>query len=61
MADGMYRKQMSKVIAITNKKGGCGKSFTTASLGFALARKGKRVLCIDARQSTFTNREYGHF
>ena len=38
---------MSKVFVVTNRKGGCGKSFTTASLGFALARKGKKVLCID--------------
>ena len=38
---------MAKVIAITNRKGGCGKSFTTANLGFGLARQGKKVLCID--------------
>ena len=38
---------MGKVFVITNRKGGCGKSFTTASLGFALARQGKKVLCID--------------
>ncbi|MCL2387076.1 MAG: ParA family protein, partial [Defluviitaleaceae bacterium] len=38
---------MSKVLVTTNRKGGCGKSFTTASLGFALARQGKKVLCID--------------
>jgi len=39
---------VGKVFVITNRKGGCGKSFTTANLGFALARQGKRVLCIDA-------------
>lgn len=38
---------MGKILVITNRKGGCGKSFTTASLGFALARQGKKVLCID--------------
>ena len=38
---------MGKVLVITNRKGGCGKSFTAASLGFALARQGKKVLCID--------------
>jgi len=38
---------MGKVFVITNRKGGVGKSFTTASLGFALARQGKKVLCID--------------
>ena len=39
---------MGKTIVITNRKGGCGKSFTTASLGVGLARQGKKVLCIDA-------------
>ena len=38
---------MSKVFVITNRKGGCGKSFTTASLGVGLARQGKKVLCLD--------------
>ncbi|MDR0301746.1 MAG: ParA family protein [Treponema sp.] len=39
---------MAKTIVITNRKGGCGKSFTTASLGVGLARQGKKVLCIDS-------------
>ena len=39
---------MGKTIVITNRKGGCGKSFTTASLGVGLVRQGKKVLCIDA-------------
>ena len=38
---------MGKVFVITNRKGGCGKSFTTTSLGVGLARQGKKVLCID--------------
>jgi chromosome partitioning protein len=38
---------MGKTIVVTNRKGGCGKSFTTASLGVGLARQGKKVLCID--------------
>ena len=38
---------MGKVFVITNRKGGCGKSFTTANLAFGLARQGKKVLCID--------------
>ena len=38
---------MGKVFVITNRKGGCAKSFTTESLGFALAKQGKKVLCID--------------
>ena len=38
---------MGKVFVITNRKGGCGKSFTAASLGVGLARQGKKVLCLD--------------
>jgi chromosome partitioning protein len=38
---------MGKTLVISNLKGGCGKSFTAASLGVGLARQGKKVLCID--------------
>jgi len=39
---------MGKTIAISNMKGGVGKTMTAASLSAGLARQGKRVLCLDA-------------
>lgn len=37
-----------RTIAVANQKGGTGKTSTTLSLGVALARRGRRVLLVDA-------------
>jgi len=39
---------MSRIIVVTSGKGGVGKTTTTANLGMALARKGRRVAVVDA-------------
>jgi len=42
------KDEMNHIIAVTNQKGGVGKTTTTANLGIGLAREGKRVLLVDA-------------
>lgn len=41
-------KPMGKVLAVTSGKGGVGKTFVSANLAAALAKRGHRVLVLDA-------------
>lgn len=41
---------MAKIISICSEKGGVGKTTTTFNVAGALAKKGKKVLCIDLDQ-----------
>lgn len=38
---------LGEIIAITNQKGGCGKTTVTINLGVALCKLGYKVLCVD--------------
>ncbi len=46
--DALLPHPFGKVIAVTSGKGGVGKTFVSANLAAALARRGKKVLVLDA-------------
>ncbi|NCC76220.1 MAG: ParA family protein [Clostridia bacterium] len=50
---------MGKIIAISNRKGGVGKTTTAINIGAALARKGKRVLLVDLDQQASMSKSLG--
>ena len=51
--------ELSKVIAVTNQKGGVGKSTTTINLSACLAEKGVRVLAVDSDPQGNTTSGFG--
>lgn len=50
---------MSVKIAITNEKGGCGKTTTAVNVSAILAERGRRVLLIDADPQSYSTIYFG--
>ena len=50
---------MAKIIAIYNKKGGCGKTTTATTMAYLLARQGKRTALIDLDAQGDSSLAYG--
>ena len=50
---------MSIKIAITNEKGGCGKTMSAVNISAILAERGYRVLLVDADPQGYSTMYYG--
>ena len=51
--------KMSIKIAITNEKGGCGKTMSAVNISAILAERGYRVLLVDADPQGYSTMYYG--
>lgn len=60
--DDIYIKDYkdTKVIAIANNKGGCGKTSVVSNLGYALSEMGYKILLIDSDMQMNLTYSYGH-
>ena len=50
---------MKRVLAISNRKGGCGKTTTVVNVSAALARRGNKVLVIDSDPQAHSTLSFG--
>ncbi len=56
----LSHSQNGYVIALTNQKGGVGKTITAVSLGVSLAKQGKKVLLTDADAQAYLTMALGY-
>ena len=49
---------MGKIIAVSNNKGGSGKTTLVSNIGYALAQRNKKVLLIDSDMQMNLTRSY---
>ncbi len=49
----------TKVLAVLNNKGGCGKTSVVGNLGYALSELGNKILCVDADMQSNLTHSFG--